>query len=115
MAGSKRDFYEVLGVNKNSSADEIKRAYRKLAKKYHPDVNMTAMDMLLLIRQQVAVPADLVVLADLVALKICQIFSQAFLVADRQEHVVADRCKAKIVLYKFKLILWKLSKARKWI
>ncbi len=38
MAG-KRDYYEVLGVNKNSTDDEIKKAYRSLAKKYHPDLN----------------------------------------------------------------------------
>lgn len=36
---AKRDYYEVLGLSKGASADEIKRAYRQLAKKYHPDIN----------------------------------------------------------------------------
>lgn len=36
---AKRDYYEVLGVSRNASSDEIRRAYRRLARQYHPDVN----------------------------------------------------------------------------
>ena len=39
MADNKRDYYEVLGLSKGASEADIKKAYRGMAKKYHPDLN----------------------------------------------------------------------------
>jgi molecular chaperone DnaJ len=42
MATRKRDYYEVLGIDRNAGSDDIKKSYRKLARQYHPDVNKSA-------------------------------------------------------------------------
>src|SRR5260370_8948572 len=39
MGNNKRDYYEVLGVSRNASDDELKKSFRRLAKQYHPDAN----------------------------------------------------------------------------
>ena len=40
MAEAKRDYYEVLGVSRDADDATLKKAYRQLAKKYHPDLNL---------------------------------------------------------------------------
>ena len=52
MAESKRDYYEVLGVDRGADETTIKKAYRQLAKKYHPDMNPKHMPYLVTRRRE---------------------------------------------------------------
>lgn len=45
IKSKKKDYYSILGIPKNASEDEVKKAYRNLAKKYHPDVNTTGSEL----------------------------------------------------------------------
>lgn len=55
----KTDYYKVLGVSRTASANDIKKAYRTLAKKYHPDKNPNAGDKYLLINEAYSVLGNL--------------------------------------------------------
>ena len=74
----KRDYYEVLGVDRGADDSTIKSAYRKLAKKYHPDVNTGDKE------------ADMVVSADLTA-QIWVTFLEIFLEIYSAAVVVEER------------------------
>ena len=58
MARRRRDFYEVLGVDKNADDSEIKRAYRELARQFHPDLNPTGAERFKEINEAYAVLSD---------------------------------------------------------
>ncbi len=123
---SKRDYYEVLGLSKGASKDEIKKAYRRLAKKYHPDVskeenaiekfkevqeayevlsddqsvrNMINLVMLVLIKASVALAAE-ETSAVAPVLKISLVHSLAAVAAD----VVIQTLRVKVLTYNIKLL-----------
>ena len=53
------DYYKILGVPREASADDIRKAYYSLAKKYHPDLNSNAKDKYLLITEAYSILGDL--------------------------------------------------------
>ena len=88
----KKDYYETLGISKGASADEIKKAYRTLAKKYHPDVNKEpGMEMLMVLQDlEVKDLADLDS-KDLVDLRIYSLHSSEVELELKDNQITVDR------------------------
>ena len=115
----KRDYYEVLGISKSASKDEIKKAYRKLSKKYHPDINkepdadekfkevkeayeVLSDDQKRSIMTNLVIPIqtkDLVAEETMVALAALKIFSVLSLVVEVEEDVEIQMHQGKEPIY----------------
>ena len=84
---AKRDFYDILGVSKYASTEEIRKAYRALAKKYHPDVNKDNKEaekkepIMIVMVMKVPLVITQEVLVVLAVLTVFPIFFHRFLVA----------------------------------
>ena len=90
MAESKRDYYEVLGIGKDADEAAIKKAYRVLAKKYHPDMNPGDAEAEKKFKEASEAYA---VLSDP---EISVIFSATCSAAEDEAEEVTDRCEAQM-------------------
>ena len=98
MAESKRNYYEVLGIGKDADEAAIKKAYRVLAKKYHPDMNpgdAEAEKHSMAARAAQAV-SEALTLAVRISVIFSAIFSATCSAAEDEAEEVTDRCEAQM-------------------